>query len=163
MFNDNLKLKKMKNLIKIFAIASVASVFTVACNSDAKNKTRINLQAYNDSVKHVQDSVRLDSFQRAEAVKKEAAEIADRDRVESTRTVVVQQPGTTTTVVQKEERKGMSSAAKGAIIGGVAGAATGVLVDKKDGRGAIIGGVVGAGTGYTIGRSKDKKSGRVPQ
>jgi hypothetical protein len=152
----------MKNLIKIFAVVSIASVFTAACNSDAKNKTRINLQAYNDSVKHVQDSVRLDSFQRSEAVKKEVAKQQREDRVE-TRTVVVQQPGTTTTVVQEEKKKGMSSAAKGAIIGGVAGAATGVLVDKKDGRGAIIGGVVGAGTGYTIGRSKDKKTGRVPQ
>lgn len=57
----------------------------------------------------------------------------------------------------------MSSAAKGAIIGGVAGAATGVLIDKKDGRGAVIGGVVGAGTGYSIGRAKDKKTGRAPQ
>jgi hypothetical protein len=47
------------------------------------------------------------------------------------------------------------------VIGGVAGAATGVLVDKKDGRGAVIGGVLGAGTGYVIGRDKDKKSGRA--
>jgi hypothetical protein len=161
MFHE--KNQKMKNLMKVLTVVSIASAFAVACNSDAKNKTRINMQAYNDSVKHVQDSIRLDSFQRSEAVKKEAAEIARQERTESTRTVIVQQPGTTTTVVQKEERKGMSSAAKGAIIGGVAGAATGVLIDKKDGRGAVIGGVVGAGTGYTIGRSKDKKTGRAPQ
>lgn len=161
MFHE--KNQKMKNLMKVLTVVSIASVISVACNSDAKNKTQMNMQAYNDSVKQVQDSVRLDSFQRAEAIKKEAAEIARQDRTENTRTVIVQQPGTTTTVVQKEERKGMSSAAKGAIIGGVAGAATGVLIDKKDGRGAVIGGVVGAGTGYTIGRSKDKKTGRVPQ
>ncbi|HCN82306.1 MAG TPA: hypothetical protein DIT07_01615 [Sphingobacteriaceae bacterium] len=150
----------MKNLMKILTVVSMASVFSVACSSDAKNKTRINMQAYNDSVKHVQDSVRLDSFQRAEAVKKEAA-IARQERAENTRTVIVQQPGTV--VVQQQQKKGMSSAAKGAIIGGVAGAATGILVDKKDGRGAVIGGVVGAGTGYTIGRSKDKRTGRAPQ
>lgn len=59
---------------------------------------------------------------------------------------------------------GISDAAKGAIIGGVAGAGAGAIIDrKKPARGAVIGGVVGAGTGYTIGRSSDRKSGRVEQ
>lgn len=66
--------------------------------------------------------------------------------------------GTTTTAPAKKE--GWSKAAKGAVIGGVAGAATGAVITKS-GKGAIIGGVIGAGGGYIIGRSKDKKDGRV--
>lgn len=63
-----------------------------------------------------------------------------------------------------QKPQGISDAAKGAIIGGVAGAGAGAIIDrKKPARGAVIGGVVGAGTGYTIGRSSDRKSGRVEQ
>jgi hypothetical protein len=57
-------------------------------------------------------------------------------------------------------KKGWSKAAKGAAIGGVAGAAAGAIITKS-GKGAIIGGVLGAGGGYIIGRGKDKKDGRV--
>ena len=64
---------------------------------------------------------------------------------------------TSTTSTQK---KGISKAAKGAIIGGVGGAAAGAVIGKNA-KGAVIGGVVGAAGGYIIGRSKDKKSGRV--
>ena len=56
-----------------------------------------------------------------------------------------------------EEKKGWSNAAKGAVIGGGAGAIGGAIISKKKGKGAIIGGVVGAAGGYIIGRSKDKK------
>jgi septal ring factor EnvC (AmiA/AmiB activator) len=149
----------MKNLVKVLAFVSATAIIT-ACSSDAKNRTQMNLKAYNDSVKAAHDSIRLDSFQRAETIKKERAEEvrnqSSREEKSTTTTTYVQSPAA-------PEKKGMSSAAKGAIIGAGAGAVTGVLVDKKDGRGAIIGGVVGAGTGYVIGRSKDKKSGRVQQ
>lgn len=65
--------------------------------------------------------------------------------------------GSNTTTTQK---KGISKAAKGAIIGGVGGAAAGAIIGKNA-KGAVIGGVVGAAGGYIIGRNKDKKSGRV--
>jgi outer membrane lipoprotein SlyB len=68
---------------------------------------------------------------------------------------------TTPAQPQPVQKKGWSKSAKGAVIGGVGGAAVGAAVSKKRGKGAIIGGVVGAGTGYIIGRSKDKKDGRV--
>ncbi|HUR66312.1 MAG TPA: glycine zipper domain-containing protein [Chitinophagaceae bacterium] len=58
------------------------------------------------------------------------------------------------------KKRGMSKAAKGAIIGGTAGAVT-VGVITKSGKGAVIGGVLGAGAGYIIGRKKDKRDGRV--
>lgn len=63
---------------------------------------------------------------------------------------------------QVQEKKGMSKAAKGAIIGGVGGAVVGGVATKSA-KGAVIGGVVGATGGYIIGRSKDKKDGRVQQ
>lgn len=57
--------------------------------------------------------------------------------------------------------KGWSSAAKGAVIGGVAGAAGGAVINKKNRvLGGVVGGVLGAGAGYGIGRSIDKKNGR---
>ncbi|RYZ23083.1 MAG: glycine zipper family protein [Chitinophagaceae bacterium] len=59
------------------------------------------------------------------------------------------------------EKKGWSKTAKGAVIGGVTGAAAGAIINKKNrGAGAIIGGVVGAGAGAVIGNAQDKKDGR---
>ena len=60
------------------------------------------------------------------------------------------------------KKKGWSKAAKGAVIGAGTGAIIGAVIDKNHrGTGAIVGGIIGGGTGYAIGRSKDKKSGRV--
>lgn len=66
-----------------------------------------------------------------------------------------------TTEVEKPQvkKKGWSNAAKGAVIGGVAGAIGGAVINKKSrGAGAVIGAVIGAAGGYAIGRSKDKKA-----
>jgi hypothetical protein len=64
-------------------------------------------------------------------------------------------------VAQAEEKKGWSKAAKGAVIGGVTGAAAGAIINKKNRAvGAVIGGVIGAGGGYVLGRGMDKKDGR---
>ena len=58
-------------------------------------------------------------------------------------------------------KKGWSKTAKGAVIGGVVGAGTGVIVNKKHRvTGGIVGGAVGAGAGAIIGNELDKKSGR---
>jgi len=47
-----------------------------------------------------------------------------------------------------------SHGAKGAVIGGVAGAGVGAAVSHNKAKGAVIGGVVGAGAGYAIGHKK---------
>jgi hypothetical protein len=61
-----------------------------------------------------------------------------------------------------EQKKGWSKAAKGAVIGGVVGAAGGAVINKKNRvLGAVIGGVVGAAGGYGIGKGMDKKDGRI--
>lgn len=66
--------------------------------------------------------------------------------------------GSNGTIAQPEaKKKGMSKAAKGAVIGGAAGAVGGAIISKKKGLGAVIGGIVGAAGGYIIGKTKDKK------
>jgi outer membrane lipoprotein SlyB len=60
-----------------------------------------------------------------------------------------------------KEKKGWSKTAKGAVIGGVTGAAAGAIINKKNrGVGAVIGGVGGAAAGAVIGNEMDKKDGR---
>lgn len=56
---------------------------------------------------------------------------------------------------QTKPRKTWSKKAKGAAIGGGAGAVTGAVVGG--GKGAVIGTVAGAAAGGIIGRKKDKK------
>jgi hypothetical protein len=150
---------------RVFLLLLGASVFS-ACTNNAKDEALVKQQV----IKQVSDSLKLDSFKRADAerqvqlaeAKEEKIRVAEEKRMlllsersEAPRTVVYQ----STPVEQK--KKGWSEAAKGTAIGAGAGALGGVLIDKKDGRGAIIGGLVGAGTGYLIGRDKDRKSGRV--
>jgi hypothetical protein len=56
---------------------------------------------------------------------------------------------------------GWSKTAKGAVIGGVVGAGTGAVVNKKNRAvGAVVGGIAGAGAGAIIGNEMDKKDGR---
>ena len=141
---------------RIFAVLLIAGSLA-ACNNKYKNAQTDSV----DSVRIMKDSLRLDSFQRAETEKKVEAEakaqaVAARPVINNYNT----SSGSSNTQ-SAPQRKGMSSAAKGAIIGGAAGAVGGVLIDKKDGRGAIIGGAAGAGAGYLIGRDKDKKTGRA--
>lgn len=67
----------------------------------------------------------------------------------------------TSTSTNTAKKEGWSKAAKGAVIGGVGGAAAGAIINKRNrAAGAVIGGVVGGAVGYGIGRSKDKKDGR---
>jgi outer membrane lipoprotein SlyB len=57
-------------------------------------------------------------------------------------------------------KRGMSKAAKGAIIGGASGTVAGAIITKS-GKGAVVGGLIGVTAGYLIGRKKDKRDGRV--
>jgi hypothetical protein len=139
---------------RIFAILLIASSLA-ACNNKYKNAQTDAV----DAVRIMRDSLKLDSFQRAETEKKVEAEA--QAKAVAARPVINNYNTTSGSTTTTQRKTGMSSAAKGAIIGGAAGAVGGVLIDKKDGRGAIIGGVAGAGAGYLIGRDKDKKTGRA--
>ncbi len=60
---------------------------------------------------------------------------------------------------QAQERKGWSPQAKGAVIGGLGGAAAGALIHKRNRPvGGVVGGVAGAGVGYAIGKHRDNKN-----
>jgi len=70
--------------------------------------------------------------------------------------------GESTETAQTNKKEGWSKAAKGAVIGGVAGAAGGAVINKKNRVvGAVVGAVIGAGGGYVLGRTQDKKDGRI--
>ena len=148
----------MKRIAIVFVLAAT---FT-ACNSDSK----INDQVKEQALKQVRDSIRLDSFQRAEArnieIAQEKEQLSLQNSKSSSNSERTYVKGVSETYTNTQpQKKGWSKAAKGAAIGAGAGAVTGVIVDKKDGRGAVVGGLVGAGAGYVIGRSQDKKDGRV--
>ncbi|WP_443939060.1 YMGG-like glycine zipper-containing protein [Pedobacter sp. MW01-1-1] len=150
----------MKKIILIFAISSVL----FACNNKAKQEAELKQKEAEKAlvVKKVKDSLRLDSFQRAELAKQEKIKQEQSNRQSARRYTTYAQSQSSYGGTQPTAKKqGWSDAAKGAVIGGAAGAVGGALIDKKKGRGAVIGGVVGAGTGYLIGRGEDKKSGRV--
>ncbi len=75
--------------------------------------------------------------------------------VSQTPPIVYQEP------VPEPQKKGWSSKAKGAVIGGVAGAAAGAVIHKRQRAvGAVVGSVLGAGAGLGIGAVIDKKNGR---
>jgi hypothetical protein len=156
----------------IIGIAMVASF--AACNNNSKTTADLKQEAY----KQIRDSLRLDSFERAEAKEREIAEEKERilalqkaqpvrERVvyasnsAPRRRTYVKGVSETYTYQQPTRKQGWSHAAKGAAIGAGAGAVTGILVDKKDARGAVVGGLIGAGTGYVIGRAKDRRTGRI--
>jgi uncharacterized protein YcfJ len=60
--------------------------------------------------------------------------------------------------VQAQERKKWSPQAKGAVIGGVTGAAAGAIINKRNRAvGGVVGGVGGAAVGYGVGKIIDNK------
>lgn len=148
---------------RIIAIVALATILT-SCGNRAKEEALAKQQA----ITAIKDSLKLDSFKKAEVVNKQRemeakhqAELAAARRSASTS---YSSSGTTTSSsagTTAAKKKGWSDAAKGTAIGAGVGALGGILIDKKDGRGAIIGGLAGAGAGYAIGRAQDRKSGRV--
>lgn len=153
---------------KIFAIFGIALALTACTN--AKKEEAIKTA----TIKAVKDSLRLDSFKRADVAQKvQAAKIQEEKRVlmlaeakaaenaPAARMATPRSHSSESTTTTTTKKKGWSSAALGTVIGAGAGGLGGALIDKKKGRGAIIGGVAGAGAGYLIGRGEDRKSGRV--
>lgn len=163
----------MKRMAMIIAAASVFA----ACSNNSEMSSvskQDSIRIAQQSVKRLNDSLKLDSFKRAEAQAKAKAEAQKEQRIAALEKKVAASSksqssgysygsgnGSYAQPERVPQKKGWSSAAKGAVIGAGAGAVTGILVDKKDARGAVIGGVVGAGTGYAIGRAHDRKTGRV--
>lgn len=163
----------MKKLFITYVLGLGAIVFILpACsNADGKRSEEMALQF--EMEKRIKDSLRLDSFERAEAAKialeeKEARESAAAQAAPNTSANQVHYTSESSATNEEyqypvvEQKKGWSDAAKGTAIGGAVGAGVGALIDKdKRVRGAIIGAAIGGGSGYAIGRKKDRQSGRV--
>jgi len=56
-----------------------------------------------------------------------------------------------------EHKKGWSHRKKYGLIGAGAGAVTGAAISHHHAKGAVVGGVVGGASGYLLGRHKDRK------
>jgi len=156
-----------KAVMYIIGVGMSLSVLTACNNASGKKEEAIAKQM---EVKRYNDSLKLDSFNRAEAAKAALAEEKKtiNQSQPATRSSNVSQGSTATqdvsnnTATASQQKKGWSDAAKGGVIGGAAGAGVGALIDKKKPvRGAVIGAAVGGGSGYAIGRKSDRKSGRV--
>jgi hypothetical protein len=164
-----------------------AALFVASCNDNPKttdsttiesvdtNKLRVDtigLAEYKAfKAQQERDSIERDSIERAAALAKNREtprrssgstgnsyknNSAVNSSDESTSGNISSESGNTA-----EAKKGWSKTAKGAVIGGVVGAGTGAVINKKNrSKGAIIGGAVGAGAGAIIGRDQDKRDGR---
>jgi hypothetical protein len=131
---------------KIMAGLVIASAMAACSNSANDAEVQQAKQYTIDSMKQVTAQKEADA--RAAAARRSSARSTTVYKSSNT-------PATTTTT--KTDRPGWSNKAKGAVIGGVVGAATGAAVSDKKGKGAIIGGVVGAAGGYGVGAILDKK------
>jgi hypothetical protein len=162
---------KKQLAIYLLAIGSSFTVLTACDNAVGKKEDAIARQ---QETKRVNDSLKLDSFKRAESSRialeeREKAEKEDARVYQSKEANVMPRTNTQNVIQpvasapqQQQQKKGWSDAAKGTAIGAGVGAGVGALIDKdKRGRGAIIGGVIGGSGGYAIGRKSDRESGRV--
>ncbi len=140
----------MKRILGIVAIAGTLA----ACKGNKTNTTG------NTLVLSATDSAKMKEFEQW----KDRKEQSDKKTVVYRNVSVANKNNTDNTTAAAPatvQKKGWSKAAKGAVIGGVTGAAAGAVINKKNrAAGAVIGGAVGAGVGYGIGRAKDKKDGR---
>lgn len=162
---------------RIFMIAAVFSVFT-ACKSKTDVQTTKDIVTI-DTTQLYRNSFTTDTAQQSFVNRNAAVVPAPAPRnttplspARTSRSNTAHRSSgsssnnastSSTASTQTAKKKGWSSAAKGAVIGGVGGAVVGAVVSKNKVAGAVIGGAVGAAGGYIIGRKKDKKTGRVPQ
>ena len=143
----------MKKILYSTTAVVVFATIMVSC----KDSTRIGAE-----VLPVSSTTELAEFREWQAQKmaKEAAKTTSYASAPARKSTVARAP-VATAPIEPAKKKGWSKAAKGAVIGGVGGAAAGaILVKKNRALGAVIGGVVGGGVGYGIGRGMDKKDGR---
>jgi hypothetical protein len=162
-------LKQKKKPMKIQSLISVIAVLALSCNTQPKADNN-----HTDSANLVTDTTGLAEYQAWKAqneLSNQNTEEQQEDQSSSKtmrKSTSVKSENTSASNTSTNnsssgatQKKGWSKTAKGAVIGGVVGATTGAVVNKKNrAAGAVIGGVVGAGTGAVIGNEMDKKDGR---
>ena len=153
--------------MKVQTLVLGTMIFAASCNTQPKNAN-----SSSDSTKLSADTTGLAAFQAMKA-QNELGEQNNTGNKEEKPAGTVSKSSThhasqttnsgnnSTAATGSTQKKGWSKTAKGAVIGGVVGAGTGAVINKKNrAAGAVIGGVIGAGTGAVIGNKMDKKDGR---
>jgi hypothetical protein len=159
----------MKNLSLI--IVAFSLIFTTACTSKAEKEQAAALERQHiiDSMNMVMakqkiiDSLNEVNRLQAEKLKAASAKTSKtRNRSVTTSGSGTYNQGTASGGAAPAQTKdGWSAKAKGAVIGGVAGAVGGAIINKRNPTaGAVIGGVGGAAVGTGVGAVIDKKKGR---
>ena len=140
---------------------AITSVFA-ACKSDSKSDLETNKIIMSDTTGAYSANASSDTgtaMQRGERPLPASANTNEK-RYESPKRTSSSSTRNETTTTTTAKKKGWSSRAKGAVIGGAAGAVGGALISKHKGTGAVVGGVAGAAGGYIIGNEIDKKKNR---
>ena len=154
----------MKKLLPILGIAFFAIVVFTSCGSkQSSDQLAVNTidttgLAKFDAWKKQQEFAEQYAIYQATVAKstpvKNSVAVARKKETTGSMSTSTSYPAKTA-----EKKKGWSKAAKGAVIGGVVGAAGGAVIYKKNRvLGGVIGGVVGAAGGYGIGKHLDKKA-----
>jgi len=147
---------------KIILLLTVVSLFVACKNNSPLNKNLVLVDTTKVSISNATTDVAQDndanSANWATATQHNARSTSHAIYPDNGTTATTTTTTTTSTVPKRD--KGWSSAAKGTAIGAGTGAVVGAIATKSA-KGAIIGAIIGGGTGYVIGRSKDRKSGRV--
>ncbi len=149
----------MKKLLMALAIASVFA----ACKSDSKSDLETNKIILSDTTGAYPANASSDTgtaIQRGERPLPASAKTTTKKTYESPKSTSSSSTRNETTTTTTTKKKGWSSRAKGAVIGGAAGAVGGAIISKHKGTGAVVGGVAGAAGGYIIGNEIDKKNNR---
>lgn len=147
----------LKQVALFIAIAAVVSVAVVGLTNNSNSKkidaTELaQFEAWKESTEQKQAVIPV------QATKSSTAKRTG--NYQSPKMVSQSQNSARTETVTK--KKGWSKAAKGTAIGAGAGAVLGAVINKRNRAvGAVVGGVIGGGGGYVIGRTMDKKDGRV--
>jgi uncharacterized protein YcfJ len=155
--------KKLKIMKKILMIITIASVFA-ACKSDSTD-LQTNKVMLADSIGISNSSASSDTAIAAQKGANPVSVSGEKTRTSTSNSSTASKGNstastTTSTTTTTNKKKGWSNRAKGAVIGGVAGAVGGAIISKHKGTGAAVGAAVGAAGGYIIGNEKDKKNNR---
>ena len=146
-------------VIAIAAVLSVAAIVSISTSTKTKKVNAAELAQF-EAWKETQ-ALEASASQKVTytAAKKTSSTTARRPVNYQSPRMVSESQNSAKTATRK---KGWSKAAKGTAIGAGTGAVLGAVINKRNRvAGAVIGGVIGGGGGYVIGRSMDKKDGRV--
>ena len=158
--------------MKLTLLILSSALLITACNNGPK--APVSIRSVDDSLRFATDTSGLAEYQAWKAQNElgETSEATAQNKsgTEKKKSATAKTPSSTgegSDAMNTESgnsakaKKGWSKTAKGAVIGGVVGAGTGAVVNKKNRvAGAVIGGAIGAGAGAIIGNEMDKKDGR---